>query len=60
LPINPNLPQPVTNNWLDTFGRANAQAFDRNKWDYYVRDIFDLFYPGYWDSFPATERRSSE
>jgi hypothetical protein len=53
LPINPNLPQPVTNKWLDTFGRANAQAFDRNKWDYYIRDIFDLFYPGYWDSFPS-------
>ncbi len=53
LPINPNLPQPATNKWLDTFGRANAQAFDRNKWDYYVRDIFDLFYPGYWDSMPS-------
>ncbi len=53
LPINPNLPQPNTNKWLDTFGRANAGAFDRNKWDYYVRDIFDLFYPGYWDSFPS-------
>jgi hypothetical protein len=53
LPINPNLPQPVTNKWLDTFGRANANAFDNNKWDFYVRDIFDLFYPGYWDSFPA-------
>jgi hypothetical protein len=53
LPINPNLPQPVTNKWLDTFGRANANAFDNNKWDYYVRDIFDLFYPGYWDSYPS-------
>jgi hypothetical protein len=53
LPINPNLPQPQTNKWLDTFGRANARNFDANKWDYYVRDIFDLFYPGYWDSFPA-------
>ncbi|MBA3633393.1 MAG: hypothetical protein H0W58_11405 [Acidobacteria bacterium] len=53
LPINPNLPQPVTNKWLDTFGRANAKNFDANRWDYYVRDIFDLFYPGYWDSFPS-------
>jgi hypothetical protein len=53
LPINPNLPQPATNKWLDTFGRANANAFDRNRWDYYVRDIFDLFYPGYWDSYPS-------
>jgi hypothetical protein len=53
LPINPNLPQPATNKWLDMFGRANANSFDKNKWDYYVRDIFDLFYPGYWDSFPS-------
>jgi Zinc carboxypeptidase len=53
LPINPNLPQPVTNKWLDVFGRANAANFDAQKWDYYVRDIFDLFYAGYWDSFPA-------
>jgi succinylglutamate desuccinylase len=53
LPINPNLPQPQTNKWLDMFGRANARSFDQNGWDYYVRDIFDLFYPGYWDSYPA-------
>ena len=53
LPINPNLPQPATNKWLETYGRANSRAFDANKWDYYVRDIYDLFYPGYWDSFPS-------
>ena len=53
LPINPNLPQPATNNWLEKFGRANAAEFDQNKWDYYVRDVFDLFYPGYWDTFPS-------
>lgn len=53
LPINPNLPQPATNKWLDIYGRANAAAFDNNRWDYYVRDIFDLFYPGYWDSYPS-------
>jgi hypothetical protein len=53
LPINPNLPQPVTNKWLEVFGRANASQFDSRNWDYYVRDIFDLFYPGYWDSMPS-------
>ena len=53
LPINPNFPQPVTNKWLTLYGRANAAAFDANKWDYYVRDVFDLFYPGYWDTFPT-------
>jgi hypothetical protein len=53
LPINPNIPQPVTNKWLEIYGRANARAFDANRWDYYVRDVFDLFYPGYWDTFPT-------
>ncbi len=53
LPINPNLPQPMYNRWLDIYGRANAAAFDRNKWDYYVRDVFDAFYPGYWDMYPS-------
>ncbi len=53
LPINPNLPQPMYNRWLDIYGRANAKAFDANRWDYYVRDIFDAFYPGYWDTYPS-------
>lgn len=53
LPTNPNLPQPVTAKWEDRYGRANAAAFDANKWDYYVRDIFDAFYPGYWDMYPS-------
>jgi hypothetical protein len=53
LPINPNLPQPATNKWLEAYGRANSRAFDSNRWDYYVRDVYDLFYPGYWDSYPS-------
>ena len=53
LPINPNLPQPQYSKWLDTYGRANAAAFDGNRWDYYVRDVFDAFYPGYWDMYPS-------
>jgi len=35
------------------YGRANAKAFDANKWDYYVRDVYDAFYPGYWDMYPS-------
>lgn len=53
LPINPNLPQPVTSKWNEMYGRANAKAFDANKWDYYVRDVYDAFYPGYWDMYPS-------
>jgi hypothetical protein len=53
LPINPNLPPEQTSRWLTAFGRANAAEFDRRAWSFYVRDIFDLFYPGYWDSWPS-------
>lgn len=52
-PINPNLPSEPTARWLAAFGRANAAQFDARNWDFYVRDIFDLFYPGYWDSWPS-------
>ncbi len=55
LPVNPNLPPEQTERWLAAFGRANAAQFDQRNWDFYVRDIFDLFYPGYWDSWPALQ-----
>lgn len=55
LPVNPNLPPEQTERWLSTFGRANAAQFDRRNWDFYVRDVFDLFYPGYWDSWPSLQ-----
>jgi len=53
LPINHNLPRADYERWLDTFGRGNARAFDRYGWMYFVRDTFDVFYPGYWDSWPS-------
>ncbi len=53
LPTNPNLPQPVFSKWESIYGRANAKAFDANHWDYFVRDVFDAFYPGYWDMYPS-------
>lgn len=52
VPVNQNVPA-QTARWTETFGRGNAAAFDRYGWQYYVRDIFDLFYAGYWDSWPA-------
>ncbi|HEX8843107.1 MAG TPA: M14 family zinc carboxypeptidase [Pyrinomonadaceae bacterium] len=52
-PVNPNLPPGETAQWLTIFGRANAEQFDARNWDFYVRDVFDLFYPGYWDSWPS-------
>ena len=53
LPINPNLRSRCSHKWDDIYGRANSKAFDANHWDYYVRDVFDAFYPGYWDMYPS-------
>ncbi len=55
LPVNPNLPPEQTTRWMAEFGRANAAQFDARNWDYYVRDVFDLFGPFYWDSWPALQ-----
>ncbi len=51
-PINANLPKEVEG-WLDKFGRANAEAFTSRGWPFFVAERFDLFYPGYGDSWPS-------
>jgi hypothetical protein len=51
-PVNPVYPAQM-NEWLDRFGRGNAAAFDPFGWSYYTRDVFDLYYPGYFDTYPA-------
>jgi hypothetical protein len=51
-PVNANVPQ-GTEKWLETFGRANAGAFTSRQWPFFVGEHFDLFYPGYGDSYPA-------
>lgn len=33
-------------------GRNNARYFDKNAWLYFTREVFDLFYPSYGDSWP--------
>lgn len=51
-PVNTNISSwPVK--WGEAIGRGNAEAFDKFGWLYYVRDNFDLYYPGYYDSWPA-------
>ncbi len=51
-PINPQIDHRVIS-WLDTFGRANAAAFDHQGWVYFKEENYDLFYPGYGDSYPS-------
>lgn len=51
-PINPIYPDYVLD-WGKRFGQGNAQAFDAFGWPYYTAEAFDLFYPGYGDSWPS-------
>lgn len=39
--------------WGRVFGQANASVFDARGWPYYTEEDFDLFYPGYGDSWPS-------
>jgi hypothetical protein len=51
-PINPIYPDHILE-WGRRFGDANAAAFDARGWSYYTGESFDLFYPGYGDSWPS-------
>ncbi|CAA9300383.1 MAG: hypothetical protein AVDCRST_MAG11-783, partial [uncultured Gemmatimonadaceae bacterium] len=51
-PVNANIGA-TAERWLDVLGRGNASAFDRYGWSYFSRDQYDLYYPGYWDSWPS-------
>jgi hypothetical protein len=51
-PINPLYPKHILD-WGAYFGAANARAFDAQGWSYYTGEGFDLFYPGYGDSWPS-------
>ncbi|HEU5175742.1 MAG TPA: M14 family zinc carboxypeptidase [Gemmatimonadaceae bacterium] len=51
-PLNANF-DATFERWMETYGRGNAEAFDRNGWMYYSRDYFDLYGPFYWDSWPS-------
>ncbi|HEX8695999.1 MAG TPA: M14 metallopeptidase family protein [Longimicrobium sp.] len=51
-PINPIYPEHILE-WGKRFGQANARAFDQHGWAYYTAEAFDLFYPGYGDSWPS-------
>lgn len=51
-PVSPHIDRRLVR-WLDVFGRANAREFDRQGWLYYAEETFDLFYPGYGDTYPG-------
>ncbi len=33
-------------------GKSFAQLFDQQKWPYFTSEVYDLFYPGYGDTYP--------
>jgi hypothetical protein len=50
-PGNPHISAAQTR-WFETFGRANAARFDARGYPYFVREIYDAFYPGYGETWP--------
>ncbi|MCA8948355.1 MAG: peptidase M14 [Planctomycetes bacterium] len=39
--------------WLVRYGRNNARWFDRYGFDYFTREAYDSFYPGYGEGWPT-------
>ncbi len=51
-PRNLNLPEDYEM-WADVFGRASGEALARNQVNYFTRESFEFFYPGYGSSYPS-------
>lgn len=51
-PVNPNL-TPAQIRLYELIGRNNAAWFDRIGEPYFTREVYDLFYPGYGDTWNA-------
>jgi hypothetical protein len=39
--------------WLTRYGKNNARWFDRFGFDYFTREAYDSFYPGYGEGWPT-------
>jgi hypothetical protein len=48
---------PVISQWQRDFqtmiGKNNARYFDENNWLYFTKEVFDLYYPSYGDTYPT-------
>lgn len=51
-PYNYELPDDY-GKWADTFGRGTIEEFDEHNINYFTREAFDFFYPGYGSSYPS-------
>ncbi|MFC1500090.1 M14 family zinc carboxypeptidase [Candidatus Zixiibacteriota bacterium] len=51
-PVHDAIPD-VVMKWQQYYGEGNAAAFDRFGWPYYTKVGFDMYYPGFGDSWPS-------
>lgn len=51
-PLNPEITG-AQREWLTRYGKNNAQWFDRYGIDYFTREAYDSFYPGYGEGWPT-------
>ena len=51
-PVHEAIPD-VVMKWQQIYGEGNAAAFDRFGWPYYTKVGFDMYYPGFGDSWPS-------
>lgn len=51
-PMNVNYPASLRK-WATEIGKNAAKYFDRYSWSYAKAENYDLYFPGYWDSYPA-------
>lgn len=51
-PFNPHMTQTQIGN-MNAIGKNHAKHFDALGFDYFTREIFDAFYPGYGDAWPT-------
>ncbi len=49
-PVSPLFPD-YTSKWFEEYGRAHAEAFDRENIEYTKREMFNYFYPAYFTSY---------
>ncbi len=43
---------PWQRNFQTQIGKNHATYFDKNNWLYFTKEVFDLFYPSYGDTYP--------
>lgn len=51
-PFNPHMTKTQVAN-MNAIGKNHGKHFDQFDFDYFTREIFDAFYPGYGDSWPT-------